>query len=453
VIPFIPWKYREFSMPVPSILTHRPSAVVRLLAAVLLVLPLHANSQVLDRIVAVVNDGTVLQSEFDNALVEARQQLRGRGIANAPEAQLREQVLERLILIRIQTQRAKEAGIRVDDRELNDVLSNLAAQNNMSLPQFAAAIRSEGGDYLAVREQIRDEVMIQRLRSREVESRINITDQDVRLYLEQEADLGNVEVRLSHILVSVPDGASPEVRQQSAARAAALRESIADGGNFAELAVANSDGQQALDGGDLGWRRIAELPGLFSGAVRNLDVGATTPVIETAGGFHILQLADRRGGVEQQLVTETRARHILLTPNELRDEDATRLAIRDLHDRMERGENFEALARRHSDDPGSKNAGGDLGWQPPGVFAEEFQNQLNQLEPGQRSTPFRTGFGWHIAEVIDRRERDATQQALRGRARQAIANRRMQEEYELWLRQLRDEAYVEYRLRRAGTTS
>lgn len=419
----------------------------------LLLLPPAGQAQVLDRILVVVNDGTILQSEFDEALREARQQLAARGIGNIPEAQLRDQVMERLILTRIQTQRAQESGIRVDDRELNDVLTDIAAQNNLSLAQFAATIRAEGGDYLAVREQIRDEIIIQRLRAREVESRIHVSDEDVRLYLEQEQDLGDVEVHLGHILVALPDGASPEARATARARIEALAEQIREGADFAEIAVAHSDGQQALSGGDLGWRRLADLPGVFSAAAREMTVGGLSPIIETAGGFHLLRLIEQRGGLGPQIVNETRARHILLSPNELRDEETTRIAARDLYEQLQKGADFAALARRHSDDPGSKNAGGDLGWQPPGVFAPEFQSQIDQLEPGERSAPFRTGFGWHIAEVMERRERDATQQALRSRARNAIANRRMQEEYELWLRQLRDEAYVEYRFRPRGTAS
>lgn len=402
--------------------------------------------QLIDRIVAVVNDGVVLESELDEAMRVARQQIASRGIAAPPEEALRSQVLERLILTQLQTQRAAEIGIRVDDRELNEVLSNIAAQNGMNLAQFAEAVRKDGGDYLAVREQIRDEMLIQRLRTREVEARITVSDADVDQYLAKQGGSEDVELRLSHILVAVPDGASAEQRAAAQRRAQELRQRVIDGEDFAQVAIAHSDGQQALQGGDLDWRRPGDLPALFADEAAKLAPGEVSPVLEASSGFHVLKLTGRRGGEPRRLVTETLSRHILLTPNAIRDEDATRLQARDLYDRLKGGEDFAVLARQYSDDTGSKGDGGKLGWQPPGVFAPEFQIRIDQLQPDEISTPFRTQFGWHIAEVLDRRTRDTTQESKRAAARQAIVNRKMSEEYELWLRRLRDEAYVEYRL-------
>lgn len=417
-----------------------------LLSLALVLIPAVAPAaQLLDRIVAVVNDGVVLQSELDIAMNTAQEQIKSRNLSAPPIDVLRQQVLERLIVTRIQTQRAGEMGIRVDDRELNEVLTNIAKQNGMTLAEFAQSIRQQGGDYLAVREQVRDEVLIQRLRAREVESRINVSEQDIAFELANQKE-DDKEVRLGHILVAVPDGASADERDAARAKAEALRQRIIDGEDFAQVAIAQSDGQQALQGGDLGWRRLGDLPTLFSENARKLSEGEISPVLEATSGFHILMLNGLRGGEPRRIITETKAAHILLTPNAIRDEDTTRLQAREIHDRLQDGEDLADLARQYSDDPGSKNSGGELGWQPPGVFAPEFQIRIDQLQPGEISQPFRTQFGWHVAKVLDRRSRDVTEESQRARARQAIVNRRMSEEYDVWLRRLRDEAYVEYRL-------
>ncbi len=399
-----------------------------------------------DRIIVVVNDGVILQSELDQALEEAQRQIRERGITAPPEEALRAQVLERQILQKVQTQRAQQAGIRVDDRELNEVLNNIARQNGMNLAEFADAVRSDGMDYLAVREQIRDQVMIQRLKAREVDSRVTVTDQDVDLFLASQGVDQDAEYHLSHILIAIPEGANAETRDQARAEAEDLVKRIRDGEDFAELAIAHSDGQQALQGGDLGWRRAADLPQLFAEAAAKLAPGQTSDVIETSGGFHIVHLSEQRGGEERKTVTETHARHILVQTNAVRDDDQARLLARDIYNRLLEGEDFAELAKQYSDDPGSKNNGGDLGYQPPGVFAPEFQVRIDQLKPGELSPPFRTQFGWHIAGVIDRRDRDTTEETRRARARSAIGNRKAAEEYDVWLRRLRNEAYIEYRL-------
>lgn len=423
----------------------------RLLTSLILLLaaPIAIAATPIDRILVVVNESVILKSDFDAALHDARNQLRARGVRNVPETELRDQVLERLVLMRIQTDRAREAGIRVDDRELNDVMSDIARRNNMTLSQFAEQIRAEGSDYLAVREQVREEIISQRLRARELEPRINVTESDVDAYLAQQQDVGDGEVRLSHILVAVRDGASPDVRREQRAKVEELRQRLQDGEAFSALAAAHSDGQQALDGGDLGWRRVADLPPVFARAVSTLDAGGLTDVVESSGGFHLLQVEDRRGGEAVNVITETRSRHILVAPDELMDEEAARALIQDIARRLEEGESFSELARRHSTDPGSRNDGGDLGWQPPGTMVDSFERAAQELEPGERSRPFRSQFGWHIVEVMDRRERDVTRQMRRQQARQSIGERKLQEEYELWLRRLRDEAFIEYRLRDA----
>lgn len=401
----------------------------------------------LDRIVVVINDGVVLQSELDQAMDVGRRQLIERKIPAPPDAVLRSQVLERLVLTRVQTQRAQEAGIRVDDRELNEVITNLATQNKMSLTDFAEAVKKEGMDYLAFREQIRDEVLINRLRGKEIESRVLVTDQDIDLFLANQSHLDQTEYRLSHILVAVADGASSETRTKARAKAEGLLKRLKAGEDFAQIAIANSDGQQALQGGDLDWRAGTNLPELFADTVQKLKPGELSAVLENASGFHILKLVDQRGGDARKTITETHAAHILLQPNALRNEEQTKQQARQLYDRIKKGEDLGELAKKLSDDTGSKIAGGDLGWQPVGVFAPEFEDAINKLQPGEVSPPFRTSFGWHIAKVLERRSRDATDQTRRARARAAIQNRKASEEYDMWLRRLRAEAYIEYRLK------
>ncbi len=428
---------------------------IGLLSAALLafsVLPSQAATP-LDRIVVVVNDGVILQTEIDRAIDEALIQIRARGLAMPPEAALRDQVLERLILQRLQTQRAQQAGIRVDDKELNEVLTRIAQQNGMTLAGFAEALRAEGTDYLSVREQIREEILVNRLRQREVESRVTVTDQDIELFLANQPANPDAEYRLAHILVSVPDGATPEQRATAGAKAASLRERVVGGEDFASVAVAESDGQQALQGGDLDFRTADALPSLFASAAADLAPGDVSPVLETGNGYHIIKLMEERGGAERQTVEETHARHLLIETNTLRNEAQAETLIHDLHGRIAAGESIETLAQEHSDDPGSKNNGGDLGWQPPGVFDPAFQTQVDALAPGELSAPFQTQFGWHVVEVLERRTRDVTELARRGRARQALQERRAAEEYDTWLRRLRAEAYIEYRQAGDGAES
>lgn len=424
------------------------SRLALLIAPLTLVLALTvapARAEVLDRIVAVVNEGVVLQSDIERETQYALMQIRARNIAPPDPGVLRTQVLEKLILSRVQTQRAQQAGIRVDDRELNEVMGNIAKQNNLTLAQFADAIREDGGDYLAIREQIRDEVLIARLRQREVDNRVTVTEQDIELFLANQPDSDDTEFRLSHILVAIPDGASPEQRTKARAEADGLLERLRKGEDFAQLAVSHSDGQQALQGGDLDWRKADALPLIFLQAARRLKPGESSPVMETAGGYHIIKLVETRSQAQTKTVDETRARHILIQANTLRTEDQARLQARDVHDRLVKGEDFAKLALEFSDDPGSKGGGGEMGWQPPGVFVKEFQEQIDALQINEISPPFRTQFGWHVAQVLERRTRDITDESRRARARGAIQNRKAAEEYDTWLRRLRSEAYVEYR--------
>jgi peptidyl-prolyl cis-trans isomerase SurA len=410
-------------------------------------------AQTIDRIIAVVNDNVILQSELEQQIHIAQSEMKDHGITPPPEDALRSQVLERLILMRLQTDRAKEAGIKVDDRELNDVMNNIAAQNKMTLAQLAQSVKSEGMDYTALREQVRQQVLANRVRQKEVDSRVVVTDQDIDQFLAASGNDDQTEYHLGHILVALPDAASPEVREKAHAKAESVLKRLRSGDDFAQVAITSSDGQQALQGGDLGWRKASALPSVFATAMAKMKPGDTSGIIEASNGYNIIKLIERRDAGERQTVTETQSRHILLTPNTIRSEDATRAQAYELYERLKKGADFAELAKKYSDDPGSKNSGGDLGWQPPGVFAPEFQEHIDALKDGEISQPFHSQFGWHIAQLEGRRTRDVTMEARRGRARQAITQRKDAEEYEAWLRRLREEAYVEYRLGGGGGDS
>lgn len=401
----------------------------------------------LDRIIAVVDDDVILESELQQGIRIAQSEMRDRGITPPPDESVRGQVLEHLIMMKLQTQRAKEAGIKVDDRELNDVMARVAQQNNMTVPQFIDSVKNEGLDVNTLREQLRQEVLANRVRQKEVDTRIVVTDQDIDQFLAANGGGDSIEYHLAHILVAIPDGATPEVREKAHAKADGLLKKLRGGADFAQLAVSNSDGQQNLRGGDLGWRKGSTLPTAFANVVPKLQPGGISDVIEASNGYNIIKLIEKRETGDRETVNETRARHILLQVNTLRNEDATRAQAFELHDRLVRGDDFAMLAKKYSDDPGSKNSGGELGWQPPGVYAPEFQSELDSLKIGELSKPFHTQFGWHIAQVEERRSRDVTEEARRARARQAIMQRKDAEEYEAWLRRLREEAYVEYRLK------
>ena len=408
-------------------------------------LPATASLKVVDYIVAVVNEDVIMSSELSQTVDQLRQQLSDRGSLPSNDV-LRRQVLERLIVTRIQVQRARQGGLAIDDARLNAAMAEIAARNGMNLNQFAQALRREGIDYLQLREQVRDDMLVEQLRQREVNSRIAVSDEDVALLLEKQAgDQDDLEYRLSHILIALSADADAEDRAAAQAEAAEVVEKARAGANFADLAITHSDSPRALEGGDLGWRRGSELPTLFADPVPRMSPGEVSDPIPASGGLHIVKLDNLRGAERSAMVRETHARHILLKPNVLRNPQETREEAEALRDEISAGGDFAKLAREHSEDPGSANQGGDLGWQGPEVFQPEFQQALDVLEPGEISPVFQTPFGWHIAQVIERRERDRTEEIKRAQARSAIFRRKASEEYESWVRQLRDEAYVEYR--------
>lgn len=400
----------------------------------------------LDRIVAVVNDEVILDSELDEMEVTVRQQLRQRN-ATLPSAEgLRRQVLERIIMQRLQTQRAEMSGIRVADDALNAAIRQIAENNSMTLRQFRDALEADGYDFSEFRETIREEMVISRLRKSEVEDSIVVSEREVDNFLATQNLQGDSEdaFRLLHILVSVPNAASPEQVQEAEKKLAEIQDLLAEGGDFSEVAAGYSDGQNALEGGELGWRKQAELPSLFADVVPQMTVGEVSDVIRSGSGFHLVKLAEKRSE-QTHLVKQTKARHILLKTNELVTDEAAENRLKQLRERILSGEDFAELARAHSEDTGSAIEGGSLGWSSPGVMVPEFEEVMNSLAEGEMSEVFQSRFGWHLLQVEARREQNMADEFKRNQARQQLKERKVEEELESWLRAMRDEAYIEYR--------
>jgi peptidyl-prolyl cis-trans isomerase SurA len=400
----------------------------------------------LDRIIAVVNDEVILESELMDMSQTVRQQLRQREAALPPADILRKQVLERLIIQRLQLQRADEVGVRVGDDALNAALRQIAGNNNMNLRQFRDVLEEDGYDFSQFRETIREEMIITRLRKSQVEDRVVVSDREVDNFLAtQTIQAGSEEeYHLQHILISMPDAASPEQVQDAQQRLEKIQSLLAEGGDFSEVAAGYSDGQNALEGGELGWRKQGELPSLFAEVVPNLSVGEVSEPLRSGSGFHLVRLKDKKSA-EVHLVKQTLSSHILIKTNELVSDEQAQERLQQLRQRIENGENFAELARAHSDDTGSAIEGGSLGWVSPGVMVPEFQEKMDELAIGQMSDVFQSRFGWHLILVEDRREENMADEFKRSKAREQLRQRKVDEEMESWLRAMRDEAYVEYR--------
>jgi peptidyl-prolyl cis-trans isomerase SurA len=401
-----------------------------------------AAAETLEQIIAVVNDEVVLASELERELRTVRQQLRQRNIDLPSREVLEEQVLDRLITQRLQLQMAERTRIRVDDVTLNRALQDIASRNDLTLEQFRDVLERDGIEYAAFREDIRDEITISRLQQRQVQQQVQVTEEEVENHLDNLRARGALdeEYRLRHILVAVPEAASPDEVAQAREKAASLRRQLVEeGAEFARLAASESDGQNALEGGDLGWRRGGRLPDAFTDALRNLETGGISEVVRSPSGFHLLRLEERRttGGETE---VQTRARHILLTGENARSR------LQRLRRRLEDGADFAELAREYSEDPGSAERGGDLGWVGSGALVPAFEEAMQALNPGEMSQPVETRFGWHLIQVEDRRRQAAGLESRRNEARQLIRQRKSEETIDRWLRQLRAEAYIERRL-------
>ncbi|MBX3664787.1 MAG: peptidylprolyl isomerase [Burkholderiales bacterium] len=401
----------------------------------------------LDRIVAVVNDEIITRQELAARVDFAFRQLRQQGTPPPPREVIERQLLERLIGDRVQMQHARNIGMRVDDAELNKALERIAADNKLSPAQMRAALERDGVPFEKFREDIRSEITLARLREREVAQKIVITESEIDGFIQsQQAQPGRGdEFNVSHILVSVPENASPEQLQTRRARAEQALAQLQGGADFRQVAAAFSDAPEALQGGLLGWRESERLPTLFLEALRPLQAGQLTELLRSPNGFHILRLNERRGGQAPIMVQQTRARHILIKTNELVSETEARNRLLALKERLDNKADFAELARANSED-GSASRGGDLGWLNAGDTVPEFEQAMNALKPGEISAPVRSPFGWHVIEVLERRSQDMTREGQRMNARQALRERKTDEAYQEWVRQLRDSAYVERRL-------
>jgi peptidyl-prolyl cis-trans isomerase SurA len=424
-------------------------------AALLLQAPASAQTRelatkgaMLDRIAAVVNDGVVLDSELEGQITIVSERLRQQKLELPPQNVLRQQVLERLVLQEIEAQRANKAGLKVPDETLNAALTDVAQRNNLTLSQLPEALQQQGIDYAAYREDMRKELTLGLLRQRDVLQRISITPREIDQFLEKEAKTpsADTEYNVSHILIAVPQEATPAQLDEAAKRAQDVYTRAKGGEDFAKLALAYSKSQTALEGGALGWRKGGELPTFLTDIVGRLKAGEVSEPLRTPTGYHIIRLNEIRGADHKAIEKQVHVRHILIKTTELADDATVRQKLTQLRERVLKGEDFPGLAQTNSEDPGSGSQGGDLGWAGPGTFVPEFEAAISGLKEGEISQPFHTQYGWHIAQVLGRREIDNTDELRRRQAIDAIRASKADEETELWLRRLRDDAYVETKL-------
>lgn len=416
------------------------------MAISLLLLPINAHAELalLDRVVAIVDDDVVLHSELNQRMGAIINQIQQSGTQAPPEEILRKQVLEQLISERLQLNMGYSAGIRVSDEEINQTIASVAANNNLSMEQYVAEIHASGSTMASVRQEIANEIIIMRVQQGRVMRRIRISEQELNNFLNSEEGrlVTSADVNIGQILFSVPSSANPDESVAIVDKLNDIEQQIKDGADFRQLAIANSDDQSALQGGDLGWRKMAQLPGVFIEAVEAMEVGQVSQPIRSAAGFHLLKLYDRRGGGEK-LIEQHFARHILVKPNQIRDEAATIQLLKDLRQKVKEGEDFAALSKEHSEDPGSALKGGELGWSTPGMFVPEFEQTMSSIAINEVSEPFRSQFGWHILQVTDRRMEDFSENIMRNGAENLLRQRKFSEELQVWLQEIRDEAFIE----------
>ena len=406
----------------------------------------------IDRIIAVVGEDVVMLSELRVEAGKLEQRLRQQGVSPMPSsAAIQKQAFDTLVMNKLQLAEAARLGIEADEETLSRAISAIAANNQMSVPELRAALEAEGLDFEAFRLSMRDEIVIRRLRSREVTSRIQVTKSEIDSYLERSGGAdGRQAVYLMYILIATPDGASPETREEARIKATQVVEQLQGGADFRRLAQQVSDSSNALQGGDLGWIEIDRVPPLLQTYVATMNKGETRGPIAAGLGFHIIQLADVRYGTST-IVRQSHARHILIRTNEVTSDQDAQRRLMQLRERIVNGDDFDTLARSNSDDKASAIKGGDLGWTNPGDLVPAFEEQMEQLQIDEVSEPFKTEFGWHIVQLLDRRDYDATDEARRDLALEAVRDEKADEALEAYLRKLRDEAYIELRLDDMGS--
>ncbi|MGO1657283.1 MAG: peptidylprolyl isomerase [Marinobacter sp.] len=418
-----------------------------MLLAVALSFSAQAERKLLDQVVAIVDNDVVLQTELDARINTITGRLKAQGTGLPPRRLLEERVLEQLITESVQLQMADKMGMRISDNELNETLANIADRNGMSLSEFEDQLATEGVSYRQAREQIRQEMITGRVQQRQVGNRVRVTDREVENYLQAlGTDGGNdAEYRLAYIFIELDnpnDEASVDATRE---KAEALRESILNGRDFREVAVAESDASNALEGGDMGWRSERQLPSLVAPVVPALEVGKPSKVLENNSGFHLVMVMEKRGGSQKQVIQQNRVRHILIRPSEAMTDAEAEASIRDLYQQIQDGADFAVIAREFSDDPVSGSDGGNLGWVSPGQMVPGFEQAMNEAAVGEIKGPFRSQFGWHILQVEERRQKDVSGDVKKAEARQAIYQRKFETELQNWLREIRDEAFVEFK--------
>ncbi|OAM51417.1 molecular chaperone SurA [Methylovorus sp. MM2] len=401
----------------------------------------------IDRIVAVVDQAVITENELADRIRVVSNQLEKQGTQLPPHAILEKQILERLINDTLQLQYAAQTGLRVDDNQLDKTVERIAEQNKMTVPEFREALSNEGITYRKFREDIRTEILLARLREREVDNRVNVTETEVDNYFTTQSSRTDSqdEYEVSHILIRAREESTPEELQKLKTKAEQAMKQLQAGTDFAQVSVSFSDAPNAIEGGSLGWKKSGQLPALFTEALQKLQPGQLTPILRSPNGFHILKLTNRRGGTSPLVIDQTHPRHILVKLSEVVSESDAKHKVDSIKERLDNGANFSELARQYSED-GSANNGGDLGWVNPGDTVPQFEQAMNALKINQISDPIRTPFGWHIIQVVERRTQDMSRESARMKARQEIRSRKADEAYQDWVRELRDRAYVELRL-------
>lgn len=402
----------------------------------------------LNKIVAIVNDDVITEQELDTELATIKKQISQQQTRIPPDEILKKQVLERLILTHLQLHMAQQFLLTVDDESLNQAIEGIAKNNGMELGQFRNALEDSGMEFSDYREHIRNEIIISRLQQRMVTRKINVTDQEISDFLANQElrDRSGEEYRIQHMLFIVPEASNANRIQQVKAKAEKILAQLKAGDDFTQLAIANSDGQQALEGGDLGWRKLPEIPTLFADLITKMKPGDISDIVRSPSGYHIIKLAEKRDVEPQHIVEQIQARHILIRTTDLVSSDDALAKIKLLKQRIDNGEDFAQIATTHSEDKGSAGDGGNLGWVSPGTMVKEFEDAMDNLKPGEVSSPVKTHYGWHLIKVEDRRQFNNTEEYLKNKAREYIQRQKLGPALDNWLRQIRDEAFVEVRL-------
>lgn len=401
----------------------------------------------LDNIVAVVNDDVITQLELKQEFRDVVRNLKKKGAKLPPANVLGKQVLDRMILDRIQMDMARRTGIKIDDTTLSRAITRIAAQNNMSISEFREQLALQGVDFRRFQDQIKKQIILKRLLQRNVINKVTVSDQEIKNFLFNIEKQGGLEqaYHLRHILIATPEGASPEVIQKAEKKALKIVKELRSGKDFSAMALSVSDGQNALEGGDLGWRKAGELPSIFSEVVSKMKKGEISNPVRSPSGFHIIELVDAKGG-RSHVVTQTHARHILIKPSIIDDNERVIERLRQIRQRIINGEDFATMAKAYSEDTSSATKGGDLGWFKEGTMVPEFEAELKTLQPGEISDVVRTNFGYHIIEVLGRRTHDDADEMIKAKAREILTQRKITEKKESFYRRIRDEAYVDIRL-------